>query len=257
MPEGACHVAYLPKPLADDDGDRVLRGRGGQVLQRAPAAGNGAGGRLPRARRAQPGRLRPPQEGRRLGEEGGQAHRGGGGPDERGRARGPRRAPRRLQPGGRDPGRRGDRRSGSRSGWGGGGAGAGAGGSGGGIGTTTLAIAGGAVAAGVLVAVAAGGGGEDEPTAARATSSPNPGTPSWPSTPRLSAWWKPSSAGSGLTLRTCVGGLCTNSCSAFYLLSDGRRFNCSPLPNCDGTGGPIDDPNFCLTAAQQAVQACN
>ena len=55
----------------------------------------------------------------------------------------------------------------------------------------------------------------------------------------------------------CVGGLCTNSCSAFYLLSDNRRFTCSPLPNCTGTGGAIDDPNFCQTAAQQAALACN
>ncbi len=136
-------------------------------------------------------------------------------------------------------------------------AGAGAGGSGGGIGTGTLAIAGGAVAAGVLVAVAAGGGGETEEACnTRDIVAESQGT-----LVALDAQTycltEVIQCSGGRTLRVCVGGLCTNSCSAFYLLSDNRRFNCSPLPNCDGTGGPIDDPNFCLNAAQQAAQACN
>jgi hypothetical protein len=136
-------------------------------------------------------------------------------------------------------------------------AGAGAGGSGGGIGTTTLAIAGGAVVAGVLVAVAAGGGGEEE----AACNTREIVAQSQDTLVALDAQTycltEVIQCSGGRTLRVCVGGLCTNSCSAFYLLSDNRRFNCSPLPNCDGTGGPIDDPNFCLTAAQQAAQACN
>jgi hypothetical protein len=137
------------------------------------------------------------------------------------------------------------------------GASAGAAGSGGGIGTTTLAIAGGAVAVGALAAVAAGGGG-DEPAACniRDIAGQIPagivvvdaqticGTETVP-------------CRGGLTLKSCVGGICTNSCTAFYELSDGRRFSCGALSNCLSPGGAIESPNtFCLAAAQQVVQAC-
>ena len=142
------------------------------------------------------------------------------------------------------------------------GAGAGAAGSGGGIGTGTLAVAGGGVAAGALVAVVAGGGGGAEGPAcnARDIAAQVQGNLTQGNlnlvvvdAQTLCVDFLP--CGRGLTLRSCIGGLCTNNCSVYYELSDGRRFTCGPLPNCTGTGGNVD-PNFCLNAAQQAVQAC-
>lgn len=137
------------------------------------------------------------------------------------------------------------------------GAGAGAAGSGGGIGTGTLAVAGGVVAAGALVAVVAGGGGADEPACnTRDIVAQSQGTIVAVDAQTF-CLVDVAQCGRGLTLRFCVGGLCTNNCSAYYELSDNRRFTCSPLPNCLSTGGTtIVDPNFCLNAAQQAVQAC-
>ena len=136
-------------------------------------------------------------------------------------------------------------------------AGAGAAGSGGGISSGTLAIAGGVVAAGALVAVVASGGGGD---AASCSASDIAGSTqgsivvvdSQTICSTQAACGRP-----GLTLRTCVGGICTNSCTAYYELSDGRRFTCGSVPNCfSGTGSAITDPNFCISAAQQVVQAC-
>jgi len=136
------------------------------------------------------------------------------------------------------------------------GAGAGTAGSGGGISTSTLAIAGGAVAAGALVAVAAGGGGDEAACNTRDIVAQSQGT-LVAVDGQTACLVDTLPCRGGLTLKTCVGGLCTNTCSAYYELSDNRRFTCSPLPNCQGTGGDIDDPNFCLNAAQQAVLACN
>jgi hypothetical protein len=137
-------------------------------------------------------------------------------------------------------------------------AGAGAGG-GGGIGTGTLAVAGGVVAAGALVAVVAGGGGgeADEPSCnANDVAGTSPGViVAIDSQTICSA--ELIACRPGVTLRTCVGGVCTNSCTAYYELSDGRRFSCGTIANCfTGTSSAITDPNFCLAAAQQAVQAC-
>ena len=135
-------------------------------------------------------------------------------------------------------------------------AGAGTAGSGGGIGTGTLAIAGGAVAAGALVAVVASGGGDAPPACSAADiARQSPGNIQVVDAQTICIADVIPCARGG-TLRTCVGGLCTSGCSAFYEVN-GRRFNCSPLPNCFGaTGGQVDDPNFCFNAAQQAVQAC-
>ena len=135
------------------------------------------------------------------------------------------------------------------------GAGAGAG-SGGGIGTGTLAVAGGVVAAGALVAVVAGGGDDATACNTRDIVAQSQGTLVAVDAQTFCLVDVIPCSG-GRTLRTCVGGLCTNSCAAFYELSDNRRFTCSPLPNCNGTGAnTIADPNFCLNAAQQATQAC-
>jgi len=137
------------------------------------------------------------------------------------------------------------------------GAGAGAGG-GGGIGTGTLAVAGGVVAAGALVAVVAGGGGgSEEPTcSANDVAGTSPGVIIAIDSQTICSA-QLIACGAGLTLRTCVGGVCTNSCTAYYELSDGRRFSCGTVSNCfSGTGSAITDPNFCLSAAQQAAQAC-
>lgn len=135
------------------------------------------------------------------------------------------------------------------------GAGAGAAGSGGGIGTSTLAVAGGVVAAGALVAAVAGGGGEDEP----ACSTRDIVAQSQGNLVEVDAQTfclvEVIQCGRGQTLRVCGTGFCTNSCTAYYQLSDNRRFTCEPLPNCTG-GNAIVDPNFCLSAAQQALQAC-
>ena len=136
---------------------------------------------------------------------------------------------------------------------------AGAAGGGGGISTGTLAIAGGVVAAGALVAVAAGGGEADAPACNLSS--------------LISA-----SQGSlvmvdehtvcvangipcprGGSIRTCIGGLCSSACAAYYEVA-GQRFTCANLPNCSGPpsagAGQIDDPAFCQAAAAQAVQAC-
>ena len=137
------------------------------------------------------------------------------------------------------------------------GAGAGAGG-GGGIGTGTLAVAGGVVAAGALVAVVAGGGGgSEEPTcSANDVAGTSPGVIIAIDSQTICSA-QPIACRPGVTLRTCVGGVCTNSCTAYYELSDGRRFSCGTVSNCfSGTGSAITDPNFCLSAAQQAAQAC-
>jgi SH3 domain-containing protein len=138
------------------------------------------------------------------------------------------------------------------------GASAGAAGSGGGIGTGTLAVAGGVVAAGALVAAVAGGGGGggDEPACtAFDLAGQNPGVLVVVDAQTICS--PLGQCGRGLTLRACVGGVCTNNCSAFYELSDGRRFSCGSLPNCfSGTGNQFSDPNFCVSAAQQATQAC-
>jgi hypothetical protein len=138
------------------------------------------------------------------------------------------------------------------------GAGAGAG-SGGGIGTGTLAVAGGVVAAGAALAVVAGGGGGggDEPACtAFDIAAQNPTTILVVDAQTICSSRGPCSR--GLTLRACIGGVCTNSCSAYYELSDGRRFTCTAsLSNCfSGTGNQFGDPNFCPDAAQQAVLAC-
>jgi hypothetical protein len=137
------------------------------------------------------------------------------------------------------------------------GAGAGAGG-GGGIGTGTLAVAGGVVAAGALVAAIAGGGG-DGTTACSASdfAGPSQGSIVVVDSQTICSGQPIACGRPGLTLRTCVGGVCTNSCSVYYELSDGRRFTCGSLPNCSsGVGSGVTDPNFCLSAAQQVVQAC-
>ena len=138
------------------------------------------------------------------------------------------------------------------------GAGAGAAGSSGGIGTGTLAIAGGVVAAGALVAVVAGGGGADQPAcSANDLAGPTQGAIVVIDGQTICTAQPIACGRPGLTLRTCVGGVCTNSCTAYYELSDGRRFTCGSIPNCfSGTGSAITDPNFCLSAAQQVVQAC-
>lgn len=138
------------------------------------------------------------------------------------------------------------------------GAGAGAG-SGGGIGTGTLAIAGGAVAAGALVAVVASGGGDEAPAcSANDFSGPSQGAIVVVDSQTICSGQPIGCGRPGLTLRTCVGGLCTNNCSVYYELSDGRRFICGAFPDCfSGAGRGITDPNFCLSAAQQVVQACN
>lgn len=139
------------------------------------------------------------------------------------------------------------------------GAGAGAAGSGGGIGTNTLVIAGGAVAAAAVVAAVAGGGGGSEEQAcvnARDIASQSQGS-AVAVNDQTFCTVQVVPCRSGLTLRSCVGGVCTNSCSLFYEMSDGRRFTCGSLPNCfSGTGGALNDPTLCLNAAQQAAQAC-
>jgi hypothetical protein len=137
------------------------------------------------------------------------------------------------------------------------GAGAGAGG-GGGIGTGTLAIAGGVVAAAAVVAVTRGGG-EDEPSCS-ATEIASQGQGNIIAVDSQTICSSPSiSCGRpGLTLRTCVGGVCSANCSLYYELSDNRRFPCGPIGNClTGSASAVTDPNFCLAAAQQVVQACN
>jgi hypothetical protein len=135
------------------------------------------------------------------------------------------------------------------------GAGAGAG-SGGGIGTTTLAIAGGAVAAAAVVAVTRGGG-DDEPSCSAADIAAQ-GQGNIILTDNQTICSSPSiSCGRpGLTLRTCLSGVCSSSCSLYYELSDNRRFPCAPLGNCLTGANAVTDPNFCLAAAQQVVQAC-
>jgi hypothetical protein len=139
------------------------------------------------------------------------------------------------------------------------GASAGAASSGGGIGTGTLAVAGGAVAAGVLVAAAAGGGGEEEPPACDANqiAASAPGAIVATSAQTICSAQGVSCGRPGLTLRTCLDGVCSSNCSLYYLLSDGRRFTCAVTPSCaSGAGTGITDPSFCLSAAQQVVQAC-
>ena len=135
------------------------------------------------------------------------------------------------------------------------GAGAGAAGSGGGIGTGTLAVAGGVVVAGALVAVVAGGGGVDEPACStRDIVAQSQGTLVAVDA-EVFCLVETIPCGRGLTLRVCGSGFCTNSCSVFYQMSDNRRFVCTQLSNCTG-GSAIADPNLCLSAAQQALQAC-
>jgi hypothetical protein len=134
---------------------------------------------------------------------------------------------------------------------------AGAAGSGGGIGTGTLAVAGGVVAAGALVAVAASGGGEEE----QACNAADVVAASQGSLVLVDAHTvcisTPLACPRGGSLQTCVGGLCTSSCAAYYQVG-GQRFTCSNLPSCFGTTGTgqLDDPTLCLAAAQQALSAC-
>jgi hypothetical protein len=136
------------------------------------------------------------------------------------------------------------------------GAGAGAGG-GGGIGTGTLAVAGGVVAAGALVAAVAGGGGDAASCNANDIAGPSQGEIVAVDSHTICSGQPLACGRPGLTLRTCVGGVCTSSCSVYYELSDSRRFSCGSLPNCSsGVGSGITDPNFCVSAAQQVAQAC-
>ena len=256
MAEGACHVAYLPKPLADDDRDRVLRDRGGQVLQRAPAAGNGAGDAPTRrgscaTRETATASSAVAASVKKVAKPIVVAAAGRKGPRPRPSARSSSASARRAWcwPARRWPEREQERQERRRRGPG---RGARAGGSERPPWPSPGARWWPACSWPWPRAAAA----RRRPPATRATSSPSPRTPRGPRRPDLLPHGGHQCSG-GRTLRVCVGGLCTNSCSAFYLLSDSRRFNCSPLPNCDGTGGPIDDPNFCLTAAQQAAQACN
>jgi hypothetical protein len=135
-------------------------------------------------------------------------------------------------------------------------AGAGAAGSGGGIGTGTLAIAGGVVAAGALVAVVASGGGDTVSCSANDIAAQSQGELVVVDSQTICAVDTIPCARGG-TLRTCIGGVCTSSCSAYYEVRS-QRFTCATLPNCNGAGGtgPIADPAFCQSAAQQAAQAC-
>jgi hypothetical protein len=137
-------------------------------------------------------------------------------------------------------------------------AGTSAGAGGGGIGTSTLAIAGGAVAAAGLVAVAAGGGEEgQECMDAREIQNLSGGSVVAVDNQTFCSTDTEFCRGN-VTLRACIGGLCTNSCTVYYELSDGRRFPCGPLPNCfAGSAAQANDPTFCLAAAQQVVQVCN
>jgi len=132
-----------------------------------------------------------------------------------------------------------------------------AGAGGGGIGTSTLVIAGGAVAAAGLVVVAAGGGEEGQDcTTAREIQDGGGGSVVALDNQTFCATQSIPCRGN-VTLRTCIGGLCTNSCSVYYELSDGRRFPCGSLANCfAGSSGQLSDATFCVNAAQQAVQAC-
>jgi hypothetical protein len=138
------------------------------------------------------------------------------------------------------------------------GAGAGAAGSGGGIGTGTLAVAGGVVAAGALVAAVAGGGGEEGSCSASDFAGPNQGGQIVVVNDETICSQSAPCGRPGLTLRSCVGGVCTNNCSVFYELSDGRRFTCGNFGDCfTDPDSAINDPSFCLAAAQQVVAACN
>jgi hypothetical protein len=136
-------------------------------------------------------------------------------------------------------------------------AGAGAGASsGGGIGTGTLAIAGGAVAAGALVAAVAGGGDEPSCNVSEIANLTQGEIAVVGSDTICNAEFFPCGR-PGLGLRSCVGGVCASSCTVYYELSDGRRFTCGPLTNCGTNAGVgITDPNYCLSAAQQVTQAC-
>jgi hypothetical protein len=130
-------------------------------------------------------------------------------------------------------------------------------GTGGGIGTGTLAIAGGAVAVAGIVAVAAGGGEEEQPCLdAREIAALNQGATVAVSDDTLCGT-DFDFCGRGLSFRACVGGLCSRSCSIYYEMSDGRRFTCGALPDCfAGSASQLQDPTFCLAAAQQVLDAC-
>lgn len=138
------------------------------------------------------------------------------------------------------------------------GAGAGAGAGGGGIGTGTLAVAGGVAAAAALVAVVAGGdSGPNEPSCnANDIVAQAPGSIIAVDNQTIcSADFLPCGR-PGLTLRTCLGGVCQANCSLYYELSDGRRFPCGPIGNCLTGTNAVTDPTFCQNAAQQVVNAC-
>jgi len=121
-----------------------------------------------------------------------------------------------------------------------------------------LAVAGGVVAAGALVAAVAGGGGDEPSCSARDIVGQIPADSGVVVVDDQTICSQQFAACSGgRTLRSCVSGICTNNCTAYYELSDGRRFSCGPLANCLQPSGAISDPTtFCLAAAQQVVQAC-
>jgi hypothetical protein len=138
------------------------------------------------------------------------------------------------------------------------GAGAGAG-SGGGIGTSTLVIAGGAVAAAGLVAAVARGGsdGEEACLNAREIAAQAPGQ-GVAVDDRTFCSTDVIPCRGGLTVRACLSGLCTSSCSVYYEFSDSRRITCGSLPDCfAGDAAAIQDPSFCLSAARQVAEVCN